>query len=182
MSKSRTASFLRPALLGSMLLLTAACAGTTPRTTEPEGLEPQLVTRAIQQASALRAAGRRVWCVPFARNASGIEIRGDARTWWAQAEDGFLRSHQPSVGAVMAFSGTRKLPLGHVAVVSKVISDRLIQVDHANWHRNEVSLGMGVMDVSPNNDWSSVRVESRPNSFGSVYRVDGFIISPGSRS
>jgi surface antigen len=75
----------------------------------------------------------------------------------------------------MAFSANRKLPLGHVAVVSEVVSDREIRIDHANWRPSQISLGMAVIDVSDKNDWSAVRVESQPNSFGRVYPIDGFI-------
>jgi surface antigen len=170
---------LRLPLLCTLLLLAAGCAGTVPR---QEGLDPDLVARAVQEADALNAAGRRVWCVPFARNASGIEIRGNAGTWWSKAKDGFARGHEPVVGAVMAFSATRKLPLGHVAVVSDVVSEREIRIDHANWHRSKVSLGMAVIDVSESNDWSAVRVESNPDTFGRIYSIDGFISKGGSAS
>ncbi|MBY6089169.1 CHAP domain-containing protein [Pseudooceanicola sp. 502str34] len=138
-------------------------------------LDPERQELAVATAEALRARGGRVWCVPFARNASGVEIRGDARTWWRQAEGKFDTSHTPQIGAVMAFKATRGMPLGHVAVVSNVVSERKILIDHANWHRNQVSLAMGVIDVSENNDWSKVRVESAPDSYGSVYPISGFI-------
>ena len=75
----------------------------------------------------------------------------------------------------MAFKSTRSMPMGHVAVVSKVLSAREVLIDHANWHRNQVSLNMAVVDVSEKNDWSAVRLQSNPDSFGSVYPVNGFI-------
>ena len=37
------------------------------------------------------------------------------------------------------------------------------------------SLGMTVIDVSKNNDWSRVRLESNPGAYGSVYPINGFI-------
>lgn len=165
-----------PALL-LLMLLTAACATPENRS----GLDPELVGRAVQTATELRAAGGRVWCVPFARDVSGIEIRGNAGTWWGKANEVYERGNSPELGAVMVFTATRQLPLGHIAVVSKVESAREIRVDHANWHRNQVSLGMAVIDVSPENDWSSVRVESRPGSFGRAYPVSGFILPEGAR-
>ena len=76
----------------------------------------------------------------------------------------------------MAFAGTRGMPMGHVAVVSEVVSDREIKIDHANWHRNRISLGMSVIDVSDKNDWSRVKVETNPGAYGSVYPVNGFIL------
>ena len=122
-----------------------------------------------------QARGLRVWCVPYARNLSGIEIRGNAKDWWAKALDAYERGNEPSVGAVMSFRATRGMSLGHVAVVAEVVSEREIVVNHANWHRNKVSLQMGVRDVSKNNDWSLVRVESQPGRYGSSYPVNGFI-------
>jgi len=138
-------------------------------------IDPTRRAFAMREAESLRSRGARVWCVPFARNLSGVEIRGNARTWWKQAQGLFDVGKSPSVGAVMAFSATPSMPLGHVAVVSEVVDDRMLRVDHANWHRNKVSLGMAVIDVSDKNDWSRVRVESNPGSFGSVYPINGFI-------
>jgi hypothetical protein len=172
---------LRLPMVMAVLLTCAACAGTVQEQPQQmafaptQGVDRTLLARAIDQANSLRARGQRVWCVPFARNASGIEIRGNANTWWDQASGEFDRGHQPRVGAVMAFSGTRSLPRGHVAVVSKVISAREIEIDHANWERNRISLGMKVVDVSEANDWSAVRVESTPGQLGRTYPVDGFI-------
>ncbi|MFW8634771.1 CHAP domain-containing protein [Cribrihabitans pelagius] len=143
-------------------------------------LDPERVAFAVAEAKTLRARGHRVWCVPFARNASGISIYGNAKTWWQQAHDGFAKRQAPTVGAVMAFRATPSLPLGHVAVVSRVLEPRKILIDHANWHRNRVSLGMAVIDVSKGNDWSAVRVESHPGAFGRTYPVRGFI-SPASQ-
>lgn len=164
----------RVLLAAGMLLLTGACA-QMPAATSDRGLDQTLVLQAVSTANHMRAAGKRVWCVPFARNASGIEIRGNAHTWWDKAEGQYHRGHTPIPGAVMVFSESASLRLGHVAVVSQVISDREIKISHANWHRNRVSLDMAVIDVSEAGDWSRVRVESNPGSFGKVYKVDGFI-------
>ena len=62
------------------------------------------------------AAQSYLQCVPFARSESGVEIRGNAKTWWAQAAGEYKRGHEPRKGAVMAFAATRGMPLGHVAV------------------------------------------------------------------
>lgn len=168
---------LRMPVVFGLLLLISACASVDP---DMRGeLDRELVSRAVSRATALDARGGRVWCVPFARDASGIEIRGNAGTWWRQAEGRFARSRQPAMGAVMAFSATGSLPLGHVAVVSGIDSERQIRIDHANWRRNKVSLGMTVVDVSAKNDWTRVRVESSPGSLGRVYRIDGFILPNG---
>jgi hypothetical protein len=34
-------------------------------------------------------------CVPYARQASGIQLFGDARTWWDQAAGRYSRGHAP---------------------------------------------------------------------------------------
>ena len=123
-------------------------------------------------------------CVPYARDVSGIQIRGDAHTWWYQARDRYERGAQPRVGAVMVLSKTQRLKYGHVAVVTKVIDSRNIEVEHANWGgdrhtRSVVYKSMPVKDVSPNNDWSRARFWHYPSStYGSVYPVSGFIYAP----
>jgi len=170
---------LRLTMVCALVLLTAACgqrSNQTLSTMNAPGIEPERLSFAISEARDLRSRGARVWCVPFARNASGVEIRGNAEYWWSKAAGVYPRSKEPVPGAVMAFAGTGKLPMGHVAVVSQIHHERLIEIDHANWHRNQVSLGMKVKDISPMNDWSMVTVESYPGQFGSPYRINGFIL------
>ncbi len=138
-------------------------------------LDPERQLMALQEVSRMHARGQRVWCVPYARNLSGIQIRGNAKDWWGRAHNLYHRGNEPAVGAVMSFRATRGMPLGHVAVVSDVVSDREVVINHANWHRNKVSLKMGVRDVSKNNDWTMVRVESQPGRYGRNYPMNGFI-------
>jgi hypothetical protein len=117
-------------------------------------------------------------CVPFARQASGVQIFGDANTWWAQAEGRYVRSNTPAFGSVFVIRGFNNPGRGHVAVVTHIDSSRLIRVDHANWlNGGEVSVGVPVLDVSPNNDWSEVRVWHIPGDHwgGRTYQADGFI-------
>jgi surface antigen len=98
-------------------------------------------------------------CVPFAREASGVEIYGDANTWWVRAEGRYPRSSQPAPGSVLVVRGYRDTGRGHVAVVTRIESSRLIIVDHANWlNGGEISVDVPVLDVSPDNDWSQIRV------------------------
>lgn len=154
------------------------CLAAAPVIASPTPQNSVMVQRAafaVAEAQAMRSRGQRVWCVPFARTASGIEIMGNAVTWWAKAAGRYQRGDEPQVGAVMAFGATRKMRMGHVAVVSRVISDRVVQINHANWSRNRISLNMTVMDVSKAGDWSAVRVESQPGVWGAVYPVNGFI-------
>lgn len=121
-------------------------------------------------------------CVPFARAVSGIQIWGDAWTWWDQAAAKYQRGTRPEVGAVVAFAKSRPLPLGHVAVVSRVIDPRVVMVTHANWSRFNGKRGMveqdvTLYDVSPDGDWSAVKVWYRDMTGlgGTTYPVHGFI-------
>ncbi len=108
-------------------------------------------------------AHARLQCVTFARQVSDVQISGNARDWWGNAEATYERGHQPRPGAVLAFSGTRAMPYGHVAVVSKIIDDRHILIDHANWSGpGMVERGVQAVDVSAAGDWSEVRVWYAP--------------------
>ena len=166
-------------LLCAMLLSGVAAAPVIASPSKQTDPVAQRAAFAVAEAKTMRKRGQRVWCVPFARTASGIEIKGNAVTWWAKAKGLYNRGNEPAVGAVMAFDATRKMRMGHVAVVSRVVNDRIILIDHANWKRNEVSLNMAVVDVSRAGDWSAVRVESQPGVLGAVYPVNGFIYAPG---
>lgn len=124
-------------------------------------------------------------CVPFARAASGVAIHGNANTWWAQAEGRYDRGQEPRVGAVMHFPSTRAMPIGHVAMVSRIVNSREILIDHANWsRRGQIERGVRVVDVSPNNDWSMARVWYGPiNDLGlRANPVSGFIYPTAARS
>jgi hypothetical protein len=180
MTSTRTgATALRLIFVGLMFGLLSACGDMASRSgmlqTEPAGLDVYRSTKAMDEAKEKRARGQRVWCVPFARTLSGIEIKGNAETWWGSAAGVYDRGADPQVGAVMVFSGTGKLPMGHVAVVSELVSDREIKIDHANWKRNQVSLGMSVIDISEAGDWSSVKVAYDPGQYGRPYPISGFI-------
>lgn len=172
-----TTALRRLALLCVLPLMAACAAAPKPEmvTVSSSGLDPARAKMAFVEVQQKKAKGQRVWCVPFARTMSGVELRGNAGTWWRAAEGRYARGHEPQVGAVMAFASTRKMPMGHVAVVSGVVSPREVLIDHANWERNRLSLGMTVVDVSKDNDWSQVRVESRPGTMGRTYPLNGFI-------
>lgn len=117
-------------------------------------------------------------CVPYARKISGINIHGNANTWWGQAEGRYQRGHTPEEGAVLAFASHGKMQLGHVAMVSKVVSDREILLTHANWSRpGRVETDVRAVDVSAAGDWSEVKVWYGPiGDLGTtVYPTKGFI-------
>ena len=126
-------------------------------------------------------ASAQFWqCVTYARSISGIQIRGNANTWWGQAAGRYARGHTPKVGAVLAFEATRKMRVGHVATVSEVVSDREVLLDHANWtRRGGVEHGARAIDVSAAGDWSEVRVQYGRAMGTSSYPTKGFIYSDG---
>ena len=121
-------------------------------------------------------------CVTFARMFSGINIFGDAWTWWRQAVGKYETGFSPKAGAVLCFKPTGKMRLGHVAVVSQVLTDRVIQITHANWSRiggtrGQIEKDVTVIDVSPAGDWSQVKVWYDPvrDLGSSTYPTHGFI-------
>jgi hypothetical protein len=170
----------RAICLGLMALFLAACASTPApiaaggygqpgieRLPSFDGDEPRVVDYSAN-----------IHCVPFARNASGVEIYGDANTWWRQSEGRYPRSNSPAFGSVFVIRGYNNPGRGHVSVVTHIDSSRLIRVDHANWlNGGEISRGVPVLDVSPNNDWSEVRVWHIPGDHwgGRTYHAEGFI-------
>jgi hypothetical protein len=120
----------------------------------------------------------RLYCVEYARVRSGFQIFGDAKTWWHKAKHFYAEIATPAAQTVMVFAGSHRISKGHVAVVTKVVSPREIRVDQANWeNRGEIDRNTPIMDVSPNNDWSEVRVwDMRSGQFGThIYAIKGFI-------
>lgn len=127
-------------------------------------------------------------CVPYARQLSGVQIYGDAHTWWDQAAGRYERGDEPRVGAVMAFIPHGNMRLGHVATVSRVIDSRTVLLDHANWspingRRGQIERNVKAIDVSPANDWSEVRVWYDPiHAIGTTaWPIHGFIYGKQTR-
>lgn len=121
-------------------------------------------------------------CVTFARFFSGVQLFGDAWTWWQGAVGKYARGSTPQSGAILVFKPNGVMRLGHVAVVSHVLTDRIIQVTHANWspiegRRGKVEKDVTVVDVSTAGDWSQVKVWYNPNGDlgGTTYPTYGFI-------
>lgn len=153
------------ALAASLLL--AACGGAPRGPAAPTG-------------AAVDGSGP--WsCVPYARARSGIALRGDAWTWWDAAAGRYDRGGAPRAGSVLVLDRTARLPQGHLAVVSRVVSAREVRVDHANWAsgagKGRVARDQPVADVSAANDWSLVRVWlPRIDGWGaSSYPSRGFV-------
>jgi surface antigen len=124
-------------------------------------------------------------CVTFARAFSGLQIFGDAWTWWASAAGKYERGQQPEAGSVLVFQRHGSMSRGHVAVVSQVLTDRVVQLTHANWspingRRGQVEEEVTAVDVSPRGDWSKVKVWYGPlKDLGTTaYPTYGFIYQP----
>jgi surface antigen len=117
-------------------------------------------------------------CVPYARQISGLVLNGDAWQWWDAAAGRYAESQLPETGSVLVFRRTSRLPSGHLAVVSAIVSPRRIIVTQANWLPYRVTNDQPVLDVSPENDWSAVRVWWPPSgAWGmTVYPTYGFIL------
>ncbi|HYD86586.1 MAG TPA: CHAP domain-containing protein [Vitreimonas sp.] len=122
----------------------------------------------------------RLQCVPFARRESGVDLYGNANTWWRQAAGRYETAEDPSEGAVLVLHGYATSSRGHVAVVKEIVSSRMIIVDHANWlNAGEITRDVPIQDVSEAGDWSEVRVWHVPGRHwgGRTYRVQGFILN-----
>lgn len=138
---------------------------------------------AISTAMPLRAADI-LQCVPYARVVSGVTLYGDAWTWWSQAAGHYDRGHVPRKGAVLAFQPYGPMQLGHVAVVSAVLSDREVLIRHANWSApGAIEEDVRAIDVSEEGDWSAVRVWHTPTGqMGArINPTYGFIYSEKAR-
>ncbi len=120
-------------------------------------------------------------CVQYVKSSSNFELSGNAWSWWDHAAGVYKRGNEPRMGAVLVFERTRRMPAGHVALVSGIIDDETVLIDHANWSATggadgRVRRGVPAIDCSPHHDWSSVCVwNSEFRSFGHPYAIAGFI-------
>ena len=154
------------AAVAALGLLASACAGS---------VKPGAAT---DRGARVIHPGQPMQCVPYARAESGISIFGDAYTWWDQAAGRFARTDRPRVGAVLVLADYAGPKRAHLAVVRRIASSRAIVVDHANWlNDGAIYLNSPVVDASPRNDWSEVRVWHTPGNHlgGRTYKVRGFI-------
>ena len=169
-------AFIRLAIASVLAGGLAACATTpdgypiTPLSSAPEETHESAVTTPDTTP---------MQCVPYARAHSGIQIYGDAYTWWNKAAGHFTRSNEPSPGAVLVLNNYAGRNRAHLAVVHDIVSAREIRVDHANWlNDGAVYVNDPVVDVSENNDWSLVKVWNARTAAWGVrnYNVQGFIL------
>lgn len=151
-----------------LLALAALCAGATMAAANSGSFDGRI--------------GTGLECVPYAREMSGVQIHGNAWTWWDQARGDYEEGNRPRLGAVLVFKPHGPMRLGHVAVVSRIVSPRILMISHANWSRiggvrGQIERDVTLVDASPDNDWSEVRVWwNGTQSLGNTaYPVYGFI-------
>ncbi len=174
---------MRKTLSALICAVTALCAAGS--------LEAKTTTHRTTNNSAEKATSSSPYlqCVTFARQFTGMQIFGDAWTWWEKATGKYDEGQTPKPGAVLVFKSQGKMKLGHVAVVSQIVTDRYIQITHANWspvngRRGRVEDHVNVLDVSDKGDWSKVKVWYGPlNDLGTtIYTTYGFIYSANQTS
>jgi hypothetical protein len=168
-----TGVFLRLVAVAALSLGLADCASNDGAFDPGNGDIPDIAPDAHVETPA-----RPLECVPYARERSGVALYGDAGTWWAKAEGTYARSDKPLLGSVMVLTGYAGPGRAHVAVVNRMVSDREITVDHANWlDDGAIYRDDPVVDVSADNDWSEVRVYNlKVHAWGTkTYVVQGFI-------
>jgi hypothetical protein len=167
----------RLAALLAVSVLVCSCATTPDHSIySPDGSGP-----ATYSGGRIERPAKPLECVPFARAESGVNLVGDAWTWWDLAAGRYERASEPKLGSVLLLTGYAGPHRGHVAVVRAIDSARQIRVDHANWlDDGRIYRDDPVIDVSPDNDWTEVRVWNlRDNTLGArIYPVRGFI-GPG---
>ena len=154
------------ALCASAIACLSACAGPT---------------RPLRSENSARSHAAVMECAPYAREVSGIQLYGDAADWWEAAAGRYGRSAEPSRGAVLVFRRSSRLPHGHVSVVAGLRSEREIAVTQANWVHGRIAHDEPVVDVSPGNDWTAVRVWWEPSGVlgNTVYPTYGFVTRGG---
>ncbi|HKP24910.1 MAG TPA: CHAP domain-containing protein, partial [Dongiaceae bacterium] len=162
------------------LLLLAGCATASKQAPEAVSVplpppSQQTMPLALLQTYAVKP-GIGTQCVPYARSRSGIKIFGDAYTWWDGAKGQYARGNLPALGSVLVLSKTKRLRRGHVGVVTAIVSDREIRLDHANWQPDAIITNMAVLDVSPANDWTQLRFWNKDaRVWGAIYPASGFV-------
>lgn len=163
-----------------LLLALVACGGVDERLATDPSVSPALGAAMGESPPQIVASGRYLECVPYARELSGIAIRGNASTWWNAADGRYRKGSAPRPGAVLVLK-RKGHSSGHLAVVTRVIGEREVIASHANWlNDGRIHANTPIRDVSGAGDWSAVRVWYTPgNVWGaSAYPAHGFIYPP----
>lgn len=135
----------------------------------------------VRQRAPAPSKDPRINCVQYVKRVSDFTLSGNGWQWWDRAEAVYERGNRPQTGSVMVFKRSGRMVNGHIAIVSQIVDERTIRVDHANWaprgpRKGRIDHGVQVQDISKANDWSLVRVWYEPaDAFGRSYPVYGFV-------
>jgi hypothetical protein len=86
-----------------------------------------LLTLVLAFAGAAPASAAPWQCVTFARAFSGVDLHGDAATWWGQATGKYDQGSIPRVGAVLVFKAAGAMRVGRVKFMSPTLTGRRLQ-------------------------------------------------------
>lgn len=181
----RIATIAMGLLLASTFLVPQAEAARSDARSEARSSQSQPsrgAARNTRQTRARAGGGGGISCVPYARSITGMQISGNGGEWWNNSAGRYARGQRPQIGSVLSFRSSGGMRLGHVAVVSRIVQPRVLEIDHANWggpgiRRGTVMRNVRVIDVSDDNTWTRVRVQVgwTSENFGREYPTDGFI-------
>lgn len=171
-----------------IMLSITACSSQSPAPVRTQVITHNNITSAPALKGEIKLKGveqykinEALQCVPYTRGISGVNIFGNAHTWWGHAKGKYERGKLPKIGAVIVLSKTKRNKYGHIATVTGITDSRTITVAHSNWGsdratRRIIYERMPVKDVSNKNDWSKVKFFNYPSqTFGREYPVTGFI-------
>ena len=129
----------------------------------------------------LSDASARIDDVTYVKSVTGMAIPGEAWSWWDGSNGRYERGHRPMPSAVLVFRRQQNLPVGHLAIVTKVLSSREVRISHADWAstwatRGRITGNVPVLDVSHTNDWTQVRLwYANSGTVDRVYDTYGFV-------
>ena len=176
----RRAEPARWTALVALCLLVVACGGVDENLAVDPSISPAMAAAMARTPPQIISTGDALECVPYARDVSGIAIRGDASTWWEAADGRYERGNLPRAGSVLVLK-RKGGSSGHLAVITRVIEERVVIARHANWlNRGRIHLNTPIRDVSAEGDWTAVRVWYTPGGVwgASTYPAHGFIYPP----
>lgn len=129
----------------------------------------------------ISTAAQALNCVQFVRTTTDFDLSGNAWQWWEHAAGIYQRGGEPRARSVLVFKQTSHMRAGHVAVVTRVLDEHTILLDHANWgyghgEKGRVDRGIAAIDCSERGDWSAVCVFNKKYGvYGAPYPTYGFI-------
>lgn len=130
-------------------------------------------------------------CVDYAKENGWSDFSGlgFAYKWWFAATEktssyyvpGYPVGNIPQIGAVLVLKPWSGNTAGHVAIVTKIVDDDEILVNHANWRNDEViRIGDKVKDAS-GGKWKKILVQYGADYGSTTYDTNGFIYQKGTQ-